>query len=969
MNSLLQRARGPWPKLDEPAGAATAWSELPSDIASRLRPAQPLLDAIFSASPYLRSLVLNDPEFAAHCLEGNPEEKFAILCSELIKDTGSASVEEAGLFLRKAKGRAALLLALADTARVWTVEEVTSHLTDFADTAVQCAVTALLREAHEQGRLYLPDPAHPTRGCGYTVLAMGKHGAHELNYSSDIDLIVLFDPEAPAAPQDGDAGAPYIRITKRLVALLQDIDENGYVFRTDLRLRPDPRATQVAISIEAAAVYYENLGQNWERAAYIKARAIAGDIGLGEEFLKRLQPYIWRKYLDFAAIADVQSLIRQIHAVKGHGEIAVMGHNLKLGRGGIREIEFFVQTQQLIAGGRNPALRGRSTLAMLDGLAAAQWITPTVAEDLKRCYRLLRMFEHRAQMMDDQQTHNVPATAEAFARYARFCGYDSEAEFSTALRAILETVQRHSSRLFETSKDLGAEGGSLVFTGGEDDPDTLETLTRMGFSQASEVSATIRGWHFGRYPATRTRRAREDLTELMPALLQALARDGDAGRAFVSFDQFISGLGSGVQLFAMIKANPGVLDLLAKILGTAPRLAEELSRRPRILEAVLDPDFFGSFPARARLEEQATSLMPPGLPLEELMDRARLFAREQKFRVGVQVLSDTLSAEEAGRSFSNIAEVVISHLLAAVEADMVARHGKVDGGQVAIIAMGKLGGGEMTSASDLDLILIYDHAAEAQASDGAKPLSPTQYYQRLTQRLITALTAPTPEGELYEVDMRLRPSGSKGPVAASLSSFKSYHADEAWTWERLALTRARVVAGSNALSATIAATVAATLTRPRDTEKIRADVLEMRGLMLAEHKPDNRWDVKRSRGGLVELEFIAQFLQLTHATGNPQLLHSNTGEALQAALAAGHLSRQQGDQLLAAGRLFHRLTQVLRLCLSSDYDPAKALSGLNRAVAQAAGAPDIHVAEALLKSRQDEVAQAFDALIGIPASK
>ncbi|MFO1034535.1 MAG: DUF294 nucleotidyltransferase-like domain-containing protein [Hyphomicrobiales bacterium] len=417
----------------------------------------------------------------------------------------------------------------------------------------------------------------------------------------------------------------------------------------------------------------------------------------------------------------------------------------------------------------------------------------------------------------------------------------------------------------------------------------------------------------------------------------------------------------------MLKANPGLLNIsIAKVLGTAPRLADELSRRPRILEAVLDPDFFGALLARSRLEEQAAGLMPPDLVLEEAMDRARLFAREQKFRVGVRVLSDTLSAEEAGQGFSQIAEVVIARLLSAVQVEMTARHGRVEGGEVAVIAMGKLGGREMTAGSDLDLILIYNHAAAAQTSDGARPLSPAQYYQKLTQRLITALTVPTSEGELYEVDMRLRPSGSKGPVAASLQSFKAYHADEAWTWEHLALTRARVIAGDAALSAIISATIAATLSRPRDVARTCADVREMRALMLAEHKPASCWDIKRSRGGLVELEFIAQFLQLAHSQSKGGLLFTNTGEALQAALAAGLVSRQEGEILLSAGPLFHRLTQVLRLCINGDFEPENALSGLNRAVALAAEAPDIHVAEALLKARQEEVARVFDAIVGPP---
>jgi [glutamine synthetase] adenylyltransferase / [glutamine synthetase]-adenylyl-L-tyrosine phosphorylase len=822
--ALRDSLQGPWfPGLD--SGAITRfWDELPQDVRAPLSEVRELLDSIVSTSPYLQSLLLRWPGETVAMLAADPATTLEGLLADTLQAGFLNNVEETAKSLRLIKSKVALLVALADIGRAWSVDQVIVALTRFADAAVRAAVNALLLKQHGAGKLVLADAESPGAGCGYVVIAMGKHGAFELNYSSDIDLVVLFDPDSAPVADGQDAAALYIRITKYLVALLQDVDEHGYVFRMDLRLRPDPRATQVAIAIEAAAHYYENLGQNWERAAYIKARAVAGDVALGDEFLARLRPYIWRKYLDFASIADVQSLIRQIHAAKGHGEVAVEGHNLKLGRGGIREIEFFVQTQQLIAGGRNPGLRGRSTLAMLDALAEAKWVSVETAGDLKRCYRFLRMLEHRAQMVDDQQTHHVPAKPDAFERYARLCGYVSGVELSAALRNTLETVQRHSTRLFETSYSLGGGGGSLVFTGGEDDPDTLETLTLMGFRQPSEVSATIRGWHFGRYAATRMRRAREDLTELLPALLLALSRDGDADRAFTEFDRFLSRLGAGVQLFAMLKANPALLDLIANILATAPRLAEELGRQPRILEAVLEPGFFGALPTFEQLETAAQPLFSMDLALEEAMDRARVFGREQQFRVGVRVLSDTVSAEDAGTGFANLADVLIARLLKATEQELVAKHGSVIDGRIAVVAMGKLGGREMTATSDLDLILIYDHPAHVNQSDGPKPLAVGQYYQRLTQRFIAALTVPTSEGTLYEVDLRLRPSGSKGPVAASLSSFKTYHAESSWTWEKLALTRARVVAGDATLEQEVRAAIARTLSSNRDEAETRRDV-------------------------------------------------------------------------------------------------------------------------------------------------
>lgn len=926
-----------------------------------------LAEAIAAGSPFLRQLMQRDPDYAAVVFRDAPGDLLAAEIAMLDTLDPALSQAEVMRALRRAKRRAALLIAVADLAGRWTMEQVTAALTRFADASLQAAICWLLRDSARQGKLRLADSLRPTEGCGYVALAMGKQGAHELNYSSDIDLIILYDPLTKILPDPSEASTVFVRLTRRLVQLMQDVTEDGYVFRTDLRLRPDPRATQAAISIEAAAIYYENQGQNWERAAMIKARAAAGDIALGEDFLQRLTPYVWRKYLDFAAIADVQSLKRQIHAVKGHGEIKVRGHNLKLGRGGIREIEFFVQTQQLIAGGRNPKLRGRATLAMLDALAAAQWISAEAAAELKDAYRFLRMLEHRVQMVNDEQTHVLPAEDMAFAALARFCGFSDHEAFDTEIRRTLNCVQGHYARLFEQAEELSADQGSLVFTGGEDDPETIETLSRMGYRSPGEVSATIRGWHFGRYAATRSARARELLTELMPKLLTALAAMGDADQAFLAFDKFLGGLPAGVQLFSLLKANPKLLDLLATILGSAPRLAEQLSRRPKVLDAVLDPGFFGAMPSDIEIERAIAAAMPDEVPLDELADRARILGKEQAFRIGVRVLSETVSAVEAGAAFSSLAGLLLGRLHAAVTADMQRRYGKVPGGRSAVIAMGKLGGREMTAGSDLDLIIVYDAASGAETSDGPRPLSTGQYYARLTQRLIAALSAPTAEGVLYDVDMRLRPSGSKGPVAASLEAFAAYHRDSAWTWEKLALTRARAVCGDPSLMNELTLTIRRSLSSPREPGGVLEDVVAMRKLMLREQGVAGLWDIKRARGGLVEVEFIVQTLQLLHAARHPNVLDTNTLGALERLHSAGLIGEAAMATLKSAALLYHRLTQVLRLCLEGAYEPGRALPALNQMVASAAGSPSIAAAEALLFETEGQVAALFDEMVG-PAS-
>jgi glutamate-ammonia-ligase adenylyltransferase len=944
--------------------AARFWDDLASSHQGKLQSHRKFLESIAGGSPYLRALMLRDPLFVEEILSHSPEDLLKSVCIGVHAAETLLSQTEIMVALRHAKAKASLLIALADVGQIWSVEEVTAALTRFADVMLNAAINWLLVDASKAGKFHLASPENPSKNCGFVALAMGKHGAGELNYSSDIDLIILYDPETAPLAEGTEPATFFVRLTKRLVTILQDITEDGYCLRVDLRLRPDPRATQVAISMEAAAIYYESMGQNWERAAMIKARASAGDVDLGVEFLQRLRPYIWRKYLDFAAIADVQSLKRQIHAVKGHGTIAVHGHNIKLGRGGIREIEFFVQTQQLIAGGRNSKLRGLRTLEMLDALAEAQWITPATAESLKAAYRFMRTIEHRIQMVNDEQTHTLPQDEEAFESLARLSGFTSSKDFSDELRRTFELVQGHYSALFETAGELGTDTGSLVFTGGEDDPETIETLARMGFKSPSEVSATIRGWHFGRYAATRSGKSKELLTELMPVLLAALARSGEADSAFLAFDKFIAGLPAGVQLFSMLKANPNLLDLIATILGTAPRLAEQLSARPRVLDAVLDPGFFGALPRADEVKAMISSVIPETTPLDEVVDRVRIIGREQMFRVGVHVLSETVSAVEAGSAFSSIADLLLQRLHGAVQMEMAARHGKIEGGRSCVIAMGKMGGHEMTAASDLDLMLVYENEQGLEYSDGVKPLGVNQYFTRLTQRLITSITAPTSEGVLFDVDMRLRPSGSKGPVATSLDSFREYQKNSAWTWEKLALTRARVVSGDVKLAEALTSAIADSLCAPRDAVLTRKDVLDMRRLMVKEQGSTGIWDIKRARGGLVEIEFIAQFLQLIHAAQIPTILDTNTHAALAKLGSAGVIDAGAEHDLKEACLLYHRITQVLRLCVNDAYTPTRSPSGLNQMVARAAIVPDIKSAESLLVDTQMRVAAIFDEIIG-----
>jgi [glutamine synthetase] adenylyltransferase / [glutamine synthetase]-adenylyl-L-tyrosine phosphorylase len=922
------------------------------------------LSGVIGNSPYLRELALTDVPRLLNILNDVPEIRLERILSEA---RNARADDEAGIMkaLRLLKHDLALTLGLGDISGAIDLDQVTGALAGFADAALTAAIRHCLGDLVRRNKFDPRDPDRPEKDSGLIVLAMGKHGANELNYSSDIDLIVLYDPAK--APMVGSAEAPveFVRLTRRLVKIMQDRTEDGYVFRTDLRLRPDPGATPLAMSVPAALVYYESLGQNWERAALIKARPCAGDIEAGEAFLEEIVPFIWRKYLDFAAIADVQAIKRQIHMHKGHGVIAVAGHNVKLGRGGIREVEFFVQTQQLIAGGRNTALRGRRTLDMLNALCEADWIRAKPKNDLTKAYRFLRDVEHRIQMLNDEQTQLLPKDEDGLRRVSSLMGFEELQAFETAFLQHLHRVQHHYSELFEDEPGLSSELGNLVFTGDDHDPGTLETLERLGFRQPSEAASIVKAWHFGRYPCTRSTKARERLTEMHPALIGALAATDNADAALRAFDSFLAKLPAGVQMFSLLRSNPQLLSLLATTMGAAPRMAETVSKRVHVLDAVLDPAFFGAMPSVGEFRVGLDRTLAQARYYEEALDRARIFAQEQQFLIGLRLISDTLSADRVGFALARLAEVVVDRTLSQVIAHVRESHGVVPGGNVAVVAMGKLGGREMTAASDLDLILLYESPEGVKQSDGKRPLAISQYYTRLTQRLVTALSAPTAEGSLYEVDFRLRPSGNAGPLATNLDGFIAYQKKEAWTWEHMALTRSRVIASSsNDFAQKIFDSTCETLTQPRDTDKLANDVRSMRARIEKDKGTKDIWDLKQVAGGLVDMEFIAQYLQLVHAHENHNVLAQGTEQAFERLRDADCLSLGDAELLLEALRLYHRLTQVLRLALSGKFVPADAPRGVLDLLVQASGVPTFTRLEAELGELQAKVRETFVRLVG-----
>ena len=951
--------------------ARTRWRERAADIDDGTQKdaalaliddqvAGPLLTTVFGSSPFLTECLLAEIPFALGLAANGPEAGLA----EALASIPPLGREEdhAALMagLRRARRKAALAIALADIAGLWPVEKVTRGLSDLAEAALQAAVDHLLRRLRATGKVPLPDTEPPSEGAGLFVLAMGKLGSRELNYSSDIDLMVFYDETLPGFAEVDDLQQRFVRLVRDLVKILSERTSEGYVFRTDLRLRPDPGATPVAISVGAAEVYYESLGQNWERAAMIKGRPVAGDLAAGKRFLKHLKPFVWRKHLDFAAIRDIHSIKRQIHAAKGGADIAVAGHNLKLGRGGIREIEFFAQTQQLIWGGRDPTLRLRPTIEAMEALVASGHVTREVADDLADAYRTLRTVEHRLQMIADEQTQTLPEDKAGLGRLAAFLGYADADAFGRAITQVLKRVERRYARLFEEAPSLSGPG-NLVFTGTEDDPGTIETLTTLGYRDASMVCATVRGWHHGRYRATRSERARQILTELMPALLEALAKTTDADGAFLRFDAFLKALPAGVQVFSLLHQNPPLLELLSEVMGSAPHLAEALGNRPTRLEAVLSPGAMGPPPGVGALKAELDRALDDADGYEAVLDLTRRWAEDRKFALGLRVLSGDSDADLLAPAITDIAEAVVDRLAERTGRLLVEAHGLVPDAGMAVLALGKLGSREMNIGSDLDMIFVYDAPVDLD-SDGAKPLQAGLYFGRWSQRLIAGLTVRTAEGTLYEVDMRLRPSGNKGPIASNLDGFIRYQTTEAWTWEHMALTRARPVAGPKPLTDAAAEAVRKILTMPRDPKKLLADVADMRHRMAKENPEKSPWKVKHRPGGMVDIEFIAQYLQLLHAPRNPAVLAANTTDALGRLAEAGVLDRADADHLVEAMQLWRRLQGFLRITTGGDFDPSTASDGVKRALVKAGGAAGL---DDLLTKVEAAAAQARDIYIRI----
>ena len=924
-----------------------------------------LIEGIAVHSPYLTREIVRELAFTGAIFADGVDAAMARIWSDLDAVDPRGDTSAIMKSLRVAKRRAALTIALADIAGLWNLIEVTGAISEVAERTLAVSWRHALYEAIRRKKLPLSDEGDLIEGSGLVCLAMGKLGARELNYSSDIDLIVLFDDTLPVYADHMELRHAFVQATQTMVKLMEERSADGYVFRTDLRLRPDPASTPPAISLTAAETYYESMGQNWERAAMIKARAVASDAPSAAEFASAMTPFIWRRHLDFAAIQDVHSIKRQIAVHRKAAVVKAEGQNVKLGRGGIREIEFFAQTQQLIWGGRDARLRVRGTEDALKALVEAGRVREEVASDLKLSYRFLRKVEHRLQMIEDKQTQELPQDPAALDKFAAFLGYEDPKGFRGDLAHHLHTVAYHYGRLFEEAPALSVptrEAGSLVFTGSEDDPDTLKTLKQLGFTDPSAVAETVRGWHRGRTRATRSERARQILTEITPALLEAVGRMPQPDQAFRRLDRFLDALPSGVQIFSLFHANPNLIQVVAEILGMAPSLAGQLGREPALFEGILTHDVLQPLPDAATLTKELERHLDATDDYELALDVTRRWTGDRRFQIGVQIIRSHLDADRAGTTYSDVADATINALLPWVERDFARRHGhlpELEQPALAVIALGKYGGRELSYGSDLDLVFLYDAPLDVE-SDGDKPLYTSAYMIRLGQRLISALSAKTAEGALYEVDMRLRPTGNKGPVAISMEAFQKYHDEDAWTWERMALTRARVVAAPDALKERIEDCIRHILTQERDPKTLAQEVADMRERTAKEHKADSPWTVKHWRGGLLDLEFIAQFLQLRHAHAHPSVLDGNTANAFLKLGAARILPEDEAAFLSNSVHIWRNIQGLLRLTVGNEFDPETAPEALKARLAKTSRAIDFNTLERVIEKMSAVVMRTYD---------
>jgi glutamate-ammonia-ligase adenylyltransferase len=876
------------PALDPPSDLAAL---LPADTPAPLATAAA---TAWAHAPFLKGLMPSRRACLARLVADGPD---AALADALAMVTAPSEAPLATR-MRRARGDVALVVALADLAGLWPLERVTEALSDFADVTINAAIATALAERGAPNR-------------GLVALALGKLGSRELNYSSDVDLILLHEPDLIPTRSHEDPDEAAVRIARRAVALLADRLPDGYVARVDLRLRPSSEITPMSMTLNAAEHYYQSEAETWERLAFVRSRAVGGDLALGAEFLARIRPFVWRRSLDFTTVRDVQSVSLRIRDHFEGGQKLGPGFDLKRGRGGIREVEFHTQINQLLWGGRDERLRVPGTIPALQALTAAGHIDADEAEALAHSYRAFRAIEHRLQMRRDEQTHMIPRLAADRAHVAALCGAPDWAKVERALARLTTPVARAYDRLIAASAPpatpVPADAGAWLKANHPRHAKTFEPL--------------IERWRSSSLRALRSETARAAFERVLPGLLAGVAAAPEPARTAARLDSFLAQLPPAAQFLTLLEANPRLVTLLTHLLGVAPLLADALARTPALFDVMLGPDAVDPLPPPPALHAELALLMQAAPSFEEQLDRVRRWTSERRFQIGAQLVEGHATPRAAARALAALADAALLVILPLVTQSLAAAHGHVPGAEPLVLAMGRYGGGMLTHASDLDLVYLFTGNAETQ-SDGPRPIAATLWFNRLGQRLSTALSVPTAEGGLYEVDTRLRPWGAKGLLSVSLDSFARYQAEEAEAWEHMALTRARVLGGSPHARAAVEAVITERLSAPRDPQALKAAVITMRGEIARSKPPQGPFDVKLGAGGLVDLEFIIHYLQLL----TPEALTPDMEEALAWLERAGKLAPDTAQGLAASLDLLTSWLVLLRLVapdkLPESFPPA-----------------------------------------------
>ncbi|HEX6605200.1 MAG TPA: bifunctional [glutamate--ammonia ligase]-adenylyl-L-tyrosine phosphorylase/[glutamate--ammonia-ligase] adenylyltransferase [Sphingomicrobium sp.] len=814
-------------------------------------------------------------------------EAGAAAAAAAAREPGDEAIEDR---LRRERRGVALAVALGDLAGELSFEQATGLLSDFADRAIDDTVHAALAERV---------PGAPAEG--FSVIALGKLGSRELNYSSDVDLMLLFDPAALPRRERDDPADAAVRVGRRVIELLQKRTAEGYVQRVDLRLRPSPEVTPIALPVNAAISHYESSAVPWERAAFIRARACAGDLALGRRFLEAIDPFVWRRSLDFGVVDEVRQISARIRDHFTRGASFGPGFDLKRGRGGIREVEFFVQIEQMIHGGRDPSLRAPATLDAIEALVDAGRLDSAAAQDLASAYRLLRTVEHRVQMVDDAQTHLLPAEPAALDNVAQLHGLAGGAEL---LRLLEPSVERAGAIFDSLAPDTDERLSG--------DPQLLERgLGELGFKDPAAAARHVAHWRSWQARSLRSTAAQQAFEAMLPGLLHAIAAGADPAHALNRLSDIVERLSSGVNFFRLLEARPALGQLFARILAHAPTLADQLARRPELFDGLFDESSFAPPPPTSEFAELLEKAMGDR-PYDVALDRARRMINERRFALGVQLIDRRSDPLDIAAGYSRVAEGALVALADAARREFEAVHGRLPGAELVVLGLGRLGGCELTYASDLDIIYLHT-AAPGTVSDGARPLGPNDYFNRLASRVTAALSVPTAAGPLYDIDVRLRPEGAKGMLVVSLDAFERYQREEAWTWEHMALCRARPVFGSAAARERVAAIVDAVLRMPRDPRQVAHDAAKMRAEMERHKPPRSPLDVKLGPGGLVDLEFAVHALQLTRHVG----LDPRLGKAIEALEAEALVE----ENILRAQQLLTRMLVMMRLVAPGEVQP------------------------------------------------